>query len=146
MTAGSGATVWGVASDDAHHYQADGGGEYPAGGAYIVVHARREPLAILDAIRAGEFYASTGVALARVEHVSNALVVEVAADDPGEHVIRFVVDGVPAAALTGRVAAFPVPTQGSVRAVVERSDGARAWTQPVRAVSAGLAGARTAVR
>ncbi len=142
----AGATVWGVASDDAHHYQGDGGGEYPAGGAYVVVHARREPAAILDALRGGEFYASTGVTLARVERLASALVVEVAADDPGDHVIRFVVDGVPTAALTGRVAAHPVPAHGSVRAVVERSDGARAWTQPLRAMSAALAGARTAVR
>ncbi|MEZ4366475.1 MAG: CehA/McbA family metallohydrolase [Kofleriaceae bacterium] len=126
----AGATVWGVASDDAHDYVPEG--TYPAGGAYVVVRAQRTPTAIVAALAAGEFYASTGVALARVEVEAGALVVEVAADEPGPHLIRYVHDGQVVAELAGRLGAYPIPRTGSLRAVVERPDGARAWVQPVR--------------
>ncbi|MBA2538335.1 MAG: CehA/McbA family metallohydrolase, partial [Deltaproteobacteria bacterium] len=74
-----GATLWGVAADDAHHY--DGGGKYPAGGAWVMVKARRDPQAIVDALAAGRFYASTGVSLARAETERGELVVEIAQSD-----------------------------------------------------------------
>src|SRR5690606_2903288 len=68
-----GVTLWGVASDDAHHY--DGGGKYPAGGGWVMVKARRDPQAIVDALAAGRFYASNGVVLARAEVDGEQLVV-----------------------------------------------------------------------
>lgn len=132
----TGATVWGVASDDAHHYTDDPAAQYPAGGAYVVVRATREPAAILAALAEGRFYASTGVELARAETAGPALVVEVADGSPGAHTIRFIVNGKPAATLVGRAAAHPIPAAGTVRAVVERADGAKAWVQPVRAHAA----------
>ena len=129
----AGATVWGVASDDAHDYDDDGGGSYPAGGGWVMVHARREPQAILDALAAGRFYSSTGVTLARAEVDGDALVVEVAADEPGDHRITFVGDGRVLGEVDGRSARWPLDHATSyVRAVVTRDDGARAWVQPVR--------------
>jgi len=62
----AGVTLWGVASDDAHDYD-NGTGPYPPGGGWVMVRARRDPQAILDALAAGRFYASTGVVLARAE-------------------------------------------------------------------------------
>ena len=45
---GAGATLWGVASDDAHAY--DGVGRYPAGGAWVMVDAPRDADAIIAAL------------------------------------------------------------------------------------------------
>jgi hypothetical protein len=123
-----GATLWAVASDDAHHY--DGGGKYPAGGAWVSVKARRNPQAIVDALAAGRFYASTGVELARAEVERGELVIEVAITDEASS-ITFVENG-KRTTVEGKSARRPLPTSGYVRAVVERGDGAKAWTQPVR--------------
>lgn len=123
-----GATLWGVASDDAHHYNDTG--KYPAGGAWVSVKARRDPQAILDALRAGQFYASTGVVLERADVERGELVVEISAADPS-HSITFIENG-KRTTVSGKTARRPVPVNGYVRAVVERADGARAWTQPAR--------------
>jgi hypothetical protein len=126
----AGVTLWGVASDDAHHYA--GGGKWPAGGGWVTVKARREPQAILDALAAGRFYASTGVVLEHAEVSSGELVVEVAAAERGLYTIEFVENGVRVASVIGRAARRPLPRAGYVRAVVTRDDGKRAWVQPAR--------------
>ena len=127
----AGVTLWGVATDDAHSY--DAGGRYPAGGGWVMVWAARDPAAIRDALIAGRFYASTGVSLARAGAEGAELVVEVAADSPGDHVIQFIGDGHVLQEIRGRAARFPlVRAPGYVRAVVQRGDGARAWVQPAR--------------
>ncbi|HSK03392.1 MAG TPA: CehA/McbA family metallohydrolase [Kofleriaceae bacterium] len=126
----AGVTLWGVASDDAHHY--DGGGKWPAGGGWVVVKARRDPQAILDSLAAGRFYASTGVVLDRAEVSGGELVVEIAAADGRPHTIEFVENGVRVAPVKERVARRALPRTGYVRAVVTRDDGKRAWVQPVR--------------
>jgi hypothetical protein len=129
----AGVDIWGIASDDAHDYdEVPGGGKYPAGGGWIVVRARRDPTAIFEAIRAGDFYASTGVVLADVEVADGELVVAVADDDPGEHVITFIGDGQVLSEQHGRKGRQPLAETSYVRAVVTRDDGARAWTQPER--------------
>lgn len=127
----SGATLWGVASDDAHDYH--GHGKWPPGGGWIVVHARREPQAILDAMGAGHFYASSGVALAHAEVDAGELVVEVAAAETASFTITWVEAGKVVETVHGRSARRAVPATGYVRAVVTRDDGARAWVQPARA-------------
>ncbi len=123
-----GATLWGVASDDAHHYNDTG--KYPAGGAWVSVKSRRDPQAILDALAAGRFYASTGVTLSRADVERGELVVEIAATDAADS-ITFVSNGT-RTSVSGKTARSPVPINGYVRAVVERPDGAKAWTQPAR--------------
>jgi hypothetical protein len=128
----SGVVLWGVASDDAHHYAPDGSGKYPAGGAWIMVKARREPQAILDAIYAGNFYASTGVTLARAEVDADELVVEVAPGTSNTHTITFIENGKVVATVNGPSGRRQVPRTGYVRAVVTRDDGKKAWVQPVR--------------
>jgi hypothetical protein len=125
-----GVTLWGVASDDAHHY--DGTGQYPAGGGWVVVKARRDPQAILAALAQGHFYASTGVVLARAEVESGELVVEVAPTEAGTYTIDFIENGKRAQRVNARVARRPIPHAGYVRALVTRDDGKRAWVQPAR--------------
>lgn len=127
----AGVTLWGIASDDAHDY-AVGGGRYPAGGGWIAVKARRDPQAILDAIAAGRFYSSTGVALSRAEVSAGELVVEVASAQAASYTIEFIENGARVASITGTSARRAVPASGYVRAVVTRNDGKRAWVQPAR--------------
>ncbi|HWU91479.1 MAG TPA: hypothetical protein VN253_29630, partial [Kofleriaceae bacterium] len=94
--------------------------------------ARRDPQAILDALAAGRFYASTGVVLERAEVVAGELVVEIAASEPLAHTIEFIENGKRIAASRERSARRAVPRTGYVRAVVTRDDGKRAWVQPAR--------------
>jgi len=126
-----GVTIWGVASDDAHDYE-DHRGKYPAGGGWVMVKARRDPRAILDALAAGRFYSSTGVVLTHAEAESGELVVEVAPDAQGSYEIQFVENGKLAELVKGKSARRAIPQSGYLRAVVTRDDGAKAWVQPVR--------------
>jgi hypothetical protein len=125
-----GATVWGTASDDAHDYT--GHGKWPPGGGWIVVHARREPRAILEALWAGHFYSSNGVVLDHAEVEGSDLVVAVDPAQPGRYTIDFIENGRRVATIAGKVARRPVPAAGYLRAVVTRDDGKRAWVQPAR--------------
>ncbi|MEZ4364064.1 MAG: CehA/McbA family metallohydrolase [Kofleriaceae bacterium] len=126
----AGLTVWGVASDDAHTY--DGDGPYPAGGGWVMVHAAPDPDAILAALARGAFYASTGVVLARAGREGEELVVEVSPTSPGAHRIVFIENGARVAEIVGARARRSLPARGTLRAVVTRADGARAWVQPAR--------------
>jgi hypothetical protein len=122
-----GLTLWGLATDDAHHYNDKG--LYPAGGGWIMVRARRDPKAIYDAIAAGRFYSSNGVELVRAEVVGDELVIDTA---PGKHTIEFIEAGKVVAKVDGPNARRAIPGTGYVRAVVTRADGAKAWVQPAR--------------
>jgi hypothetical protein len=125
-----GATLWGVASDDAHDYH--GQGKYPPGGGWIAVHARREPRAILAALAAGRFYASDGVVLEHAEVEGDDLVVTVDPAASGSYTIDFIANARRVASVRGRVGRHTLPAVGYVRAVVTRDDGRRAWVQPAR--------------
>ena len=126
----AGARMWAVASDDAHSYDVVGG-TYPAGGGWIEVDAARDADAIVEAIAAGRFYASTGVELTWAGPVGDELVVEAAPGEPGPLTIEILVDGVVVATHVGRRATHPLPAAPSyVRARVTRAGGARAWVQP----------------
>ncbi|MGE0547207.1 MAG: CehA/McbA family metallohydrolase [Kofleriaceae bacterium] len=127
---GRGAQLWGVASDDAHQYGKPG--KYPAGGGWVMVRARREPNAILDALARGRFYASTGVVLERAEVSDGVMIVEVAASSRGTHTIEFVENGKRVGRVRARKASRAIPATGYVRAVVTRVDGKMAWVQPAR--------------
>ena len=127
---GAGATLWGIADDDAHAYE--GHGQWPAGGGWIVVKARRDPQAILDSLAAGRFYASTGVVLDKAEIDGDALVVEVASSETGTYTIAFIENGKLVETVAGKAARRALPASGYVRAVVTRNDGKKAWLQPAR--------------
>ncbi|HEX8109500.1 MAG TPA: hypothetical protein VF516_17335 [Kofleriaceae bacterium] len=125
-----GATLWGIASDDAHDYE--GHGKYPPGGGWVMVRARRDPRAILDALAAGRFYASNGVVLERAEVEGDELAIAVDPAAPGSYTIDFIENGRRVDSVHGRFARRRVPAAGYVRAVVTRNDGKRAWVQPAR--------------
>lgn len=126
----AGVTVWGVASDDAHHYR--GYGKYPAGGGWVMVRAERTAHSVRAALERGDFYSSTGVTFERVEVTGGALAIEVAGEGP--HTIRFIGTGgevlAEVSAAEARYTLADAPP-GYVRAVVANARGRQAWTQPV---------------
>jgi hypothetical protein len=148
----AGADVYGTATDDAHHYfdgpaaGARGEAVFPGDLGFVMVRAAKDPQAIRAAILRGDFYASTGVLLDRVERTNDRLAIGVAARSPGRHTFTFIgAGGRVLARAQGRTASFALADArgGYVRAVIEDSAGRRAWTQPIRVPSDGADGDRT---
>jgi hypothetical protein len=137
----AGATLYGTATDDAHHYfdatarAARGEPVFAGDRGFVMVRARRDPAAIREALARGDFYASTGVLLTRVEHDAKTLTIEVDARSPGNHRFAFIgTGGRTVATAQGRAATFPLAglRDGYLRAVVSDAVGHKAWTQPIR--------------
>jgi hypothetical protein len=134
----AGRVVYGLASDDTHHLQ----GEFAAnrvnpGRAWVMVRAAElSPAAIVAALDSGNFYSSTGVALRDFAVTPAGIRISLPAD-PGRSALRyrtfFIGKGgellkrddslAPAYAFRGQ--------ELYVRARIEASSGAVAWTQPV---------------
>ena len=119
-----GKTAWAVASDDVHDYfDFDDRLAPTPGRAWIVVQAPGLTVdAIMDAIRKGHFYASTGVVLK--EYHSDSKRISMAIDPP------FAWSAVAEVAGLSPRYQF-IGDEGYVRASIIDSDGRRAWTQPV---------------
>lgn len=143
--------LYGVATDDAHHYHGEPTAQMQRG--WVMVRATElSPEAIVRAMQRGEFYASSGVVLDDVRREGDALVVDVRGTPGVTHTTRF-------SGTRRREGAFGPPgellleTSGDparyeftgdelyVRAVVTSSrahpnpfaegDPERAWVQPV---------------
>ena len=135
--------VWGVGSDDSHTYDQFDNPQSPSPGkAWVEVCAPALTIAdVMNALRHGNFYASTGVRLLSYKATSKEISIEFERlPDWSPNLIpvtryttRFIGSG-------GRVLAEiagPSPhysfqgNEGYVRASITDSDGRRAWTQPV---------------
>jgi hypothetical protein len=131
---GGGARVWGVAVDDAHHFQ----GEFSAsranpGRGWVVVRATAlEPQALVDALAAGGFYASTGVELSDVVIQPDRIEIHIAQVGDFRYTTTFIGAGGRILARTGaNPAVYELGRDvGYVRAKVVNSAGYAAWTQP----------------
>ncbi|GMV03773.1 MAG: hypothetical protein AMXMBFR53_00550 [Gemmatimonadota bacterium] len=136
-----GRRVYGIAVDDAHHFQ----GEFahhrsnPGRGWVAVKATGRDPAAIMAALEAGRFYASSGPTLADVVVTPRRLEVHIAPDGDFRYTTTFIGDG-------GRVLATSTENPAVyelesgvtyVRARVTDSMGYRAWTQPVFVAGSG---------
>jgi hypothetical protein len=130
-----GTLIYGIAVDDAHVFKQPGNPRVagPGRGWVMVRAARLEPDAIMQALEAGDFYASTGVVLEDVQATAASLAVRVKPERDSKYRIRFIGRG-------GKVleeAAAPAATytftgdEGYVRAKVLESNGRVAWVQPV---------------
>lgn len=137
----AGGDVYGTATDDAHHYDdartagARGRDVFPGDLGFVMVRAEKQPAAIRAALARGDFYASTGVWLSRVDAGRDKLEIEIDARSPGAHRFTFIgAGGKVLSRAQGRVAAFTLAAArgGYVRALVEDGAGHRAWTQPIR--------------
>jgi hypothetical protein len=138
----AGVKIYGTATDDAHHYADVASARlthrdvYPGNLGWIMVHARRNARSLRAAIDRGDFYASTGVTLARLATTPTTLEVEAAGN--GRYRIECITTGgVVAQTIIGTAASCARDPEGTVRARLTRLDGpsgqpaAQAWTQPV---------------
>jgi hypothetical protein len=130
----TGARLYGTATDDAHQYDdADAflaQGHTPDTGdrGWVMVRAPHDATAIRDALVRGDFYASTGVTLRRIEHAAGTLDIEADTD------VTIACIGAGTTVLartTGRSAHCAIPKGSYVRAVATDAAGHRAWIQPV---------------
>jgi len=81
MLLSCGYRIWGVAADDAH-------GPDQRAKAWVEVYAAPEPAAIFDALKAGCFYASTGVTIESITVKDG----EISVKSPSANVIRFIAE------------------------------------------------------
>jgi hypothetical protein len=85
--------VRGLGTDDAHHYHVPGMKRSTAGRGWVLVRAKElSPEAIVNAMAAGDFYASSGVTLADVTYDAGAKTLKVAvkAEADATYTIAFV--------------------------------------------------------
>jgi hypothetical protein len=132
----AGMLLYGIAVDDAHVFKQPGNANVagPGRGWVVVRAARLDARAILEAMEAGDFYASTGVELAEYEVTSSAIRIAVRPTSFSKYRIQFIGKG-------GRLLAEraePSATytfkgdEGYVRARVLESNGQIAWAQPIK--------------
>lgn len=131
----SGKAVYGVADDDSHYFKRIGDPAAPTPGqGWIYVRAADlSPSSILEALRSGNFYASTGVELLDYQADEKQITVSVKGLANSKYNVRFI-------GKNGRILAdVPSTTatykfngdEGYVRAKIVESNGKTAWTQPV---------------
>ena len=137
----AGGWLYGTATDDAHHYYdaaavaARGHPVYPGDRGFVMVHATLDRDGIRAALLRGDFYASSGVLLDRLEVAGGALHIEIAPASPGSHQFTLLgTGGKVLARAEGRHASFPLAQAppGYVRVVVADGQGRKAWVQPMR--------------
>lgn len=133
LTAGT--LLYGIAVDDAHFFKQPGNPAVPGPGrGWVMVRAGRlEPRAIVEALERGDFYASTGVTLARYDATPERISLAVATEPSSKYRIQVigregrVLREVPGADVDYAVRG----DEGYVRMKVLESNGRVAWTQPV---------------
>jgi hypothetical protein len=125
--------VWGIAVDDSHHWKRPWDTDMaPPGKAWIVVRAEKldEP-SILESIRRGDFYASTGIELTGYQVDAKSMTVSIKAKNGARYRTLFIgPNGRIVSETTANPATFVLPESGYVRAKVIDSNGRTAWLQP----------------
>ena len=130
----AGKLIFGIATDDAHHFNDIGGAEIGPGVGWVMVRAAAlTPEAIVIALGTGDFYASTGVALQKVDLAHETIALGVEQEANSTYATTFIGrDGTTLAQAVGTEAVYQIRGgEGYVRAVVMSSSGGKAWTQPV---------------
>lgn len=131
----SGRLIWGIATDDSHHFQGDFTPRRgnPGRGWVMVRASRLAREDILVALCEGDFYASNGVVLRELVVGKERVALEVEQERDFVYTVEF----------TGREGKLLQQTYGLsaeyhlrgdesyVRATVRCSNGTKAWTQPV---------------
>lgn len=83
--------MYGLATDDSHHYHKFGGQFSNSGRGWIMVKALSlSPVALITAMEAGEFYASTGVTLKKLDQQSGSISMEIEPESGIDYHIEFV--------------------------------------------------------
>lgn len=131
----AGKRVYGIAVDDAHHFQ----GEFASmrsnpGRGWVVVKARElKSRAIVESLEAGLFYASTGVVLQDLVITSRSIMLHIQPEGDFKYRTEFIgAHGSVLHVSTSNPAVFELRSQENyVRAKVYDSAGRVAWVQPV---------------
>ncbi len=145
--------LYALATDDAHDHHSEGPTSSNCGRGWVAVRARELSAgALIEALRAGEFYASTGVALDDVRFDGKTLTIDIAREAGVSYQTRFIGAELRDGEVHGGVLFLETDAdpasytfgghEGYVRATVTASrpqpnpatdgDHERAWTQPVR--------------
>jgi hypothetical protein len=126
-----GGRIWGVASDDAHHFQTWGETYSNPGRGWLQVEAESARLGdVLQALRDGRFYCSSGLELSAYEASAAEVSLELQGDSatieligPGGAILETV---------SGERAHFRLSAVGTyARIRATAPDGRRLWTQPI---------------
>jgi hypothetical protein len=127
--------LYGIAVDDAHTFKDPGNPDVagPGRGWVVVRSPALESRAILGALEAGEFYASTGVELLDYQATASAMTVTVQKTDFSKYRVQFIGKG---GEILHEAQDSPAEysfrgDEGYVRARVLESNGRTAWCQPV---------------
>jgi predicted metal-dependent phosphoesterase TrpH len=132
-----GKVLWAVADDDSHHFKpedADNPDATRPGRGWVMVRADTlTQAAIVAALRRGDFYATTGIALRAYAATAREIQLEIAQNSDARYRTEFIgAGGRVLAAASGLRARYTVRgDEGYVRARITDSNGRRAWTQPV---------------
>ncbi|MGI8842736.1 MAG: CehA/McbA family metallohydrolase [Gemmatimonadaceae bacterium] len=130
-----GKRLYGIAVDDAHHFQGEFAPERSnPGRGWIVVRAERlDANTLVEAMEDGRFYASTGVELADIRVEPTRLTITIQPRGDFKYITEFVGTGGRVLASTGaNPAVYTLQgDEGYVRARVRDSMGYMAWAQPV---------------
>lgn len=130
-----GKRIFGIAVDDAHHFQGEFGPDrVNPGRGWVVVKARAlDADEIMRSLESGLFYASTGVELEDVDVKATRLEVRIKPRGDFKYTTTFIGSGGQALKRSGGIhAVYELDgAVGYVRARVRDSGGALAWTQPV---------------
>lgn len=130
-----GKLIYGIADDDSHFFKRLGDPSAPTPGqAWVVVRAEAlTPKAILAALEAGDFYASTGVELSDYKADAKSVTVHIREQTWSKYTIHFIGWGgrVLKTSITNPAVYSIRGDEGYVRARIQESNGALAWTQPV---------------
>lgn len=127
----SGRQVWGVASDDAHHFQRWGDDYANPGRGWLQVEGDSARLGdVLDALRAGRFYGSSGLELAAYDVSGTDVSLSLAGDSAKIELIG--PGGTVLDTVSGEQATFKLTAvRGYARVRATAQDGRQLWTQPV---------------
>ena len=132
-----GKRIYGIAVDDAHHFQGEFTPERvnPGRGWVTVRAARLDALEILRAMEAGDFYASTGVELDSLRITPTTITLHIRQRGDYRYHAEFIGDGGRVlASAGGNTVSFSLRADDGltyVRVRVRDSGGGRAWIQPV---------------
>lgn len=131
----AGRRIYGVATDDSHHYQVSSPQLANPGRGWVVVRAEKSAgPELLTAMSEGQFYSSSGVVIQELKNCADEIVIEMEPYDSERFTTVFYGEaGVKLAEEHGPSVRFKPPaSQPYVRATVYSSrESYRAWTQPV---------------
>jgi hypothetical protein len=130
----AGVPLFGVASDDSHHYHDFAPDKDNPGRAWVMVESEAlEADAVVEAMAQGKFYSSTGIYIETLAASPDEISLELRPQRGLIQVTQFIgKNGEVFQETVGTEASYrPTGDEGYIRAAIRSSDGIQAWTQPV---------------